>query len=113
MDTHNFTATLVVDQTPKEVFNAVTNVRGWWSETIEGTTSQLNDEFLFQVEDVHFSKQKLIEVIPDRKVVWLVTDSHLVFWSSSKPIRVLAPIQMMPRCQSGLSLRVCLSLSIE
>jgi hypothetical protein len=79
MSASDFTTTLLLDQKPKEVFNAVTNVRGWWSEEIDGGTENLNDEFTYQYEDVHKCKMKLIEVIPDKKLVWLVLDNYFKF----------------------------------
>ncbi len=79
MTTSDFTTTFTVDQTPKEVFKAITNPRGWWSEEIEGSTEKLNDEFNYHYEDIHLAKMKLIEVVPDKKVVWLVLDNQFKF----------------------------------
>jgi len=90
MTTTDFTTTLLVDQTPKEVFNAINNVRGWWSEEIEGSTNKLNDVFNYHYEDVHRCQMKLIEVVPDKKVVWLVLDNYFKFtkdtteWTGTK-----------------------------
>ena len=79
MSSQDFTTTLIVDQSPEEVFNAVTNVRGWWSEQIDGNTVKLNDEFDYHYEDVHRCKVKLIEVIPNQKIVWLVEKNYFKF----------------------------------
>ena len=67
MDSQNFNVTLTVDRSAKEVFNAITNVRGWWSEEIEGNSAKVNDEFSYQYRDVHKCKVKLVEVIPDKR----------------------------------------------
>ncbi|HEX8334182.1 MAG TPA: SRPBCC domain-containing protein [Segetibacter sp.] len=92
MNNQDFTTAIVVDQTPEEAFNAINNVRGWWSEEIEGSTEQVNDEFTYHYEDVHRSKMKLIEVVPNQKVVWLVMDNYFKFtkekseWKGNKII---------------------------
>lgn len=90
MAAKDFTTTILVDQSPKEVFNAVNNVGGWWQGEVKGSSEKLNDEFTYRMEDIHISKQKLVEVIPNKKVVWLVTESQLNFieekneWANTK-----------------------------
>ena len=79
MQNKNFTASILVDQSPEEVFNAVNNVRGWWSEEIDGITDKLNAEFLYHYKDVHICKMKIVEFIPGKKVEWLVLDNHFNF----------------------------------
>jgi hypothetical protein len=79
MNDQNFTTTFMVDQTPEVAFDAINNVRGWWSEEIEGSTNKLGDEFTYRYEDVHRCKMKLKEVIPGKKVVWLVLDNYFNF----------------------------------
>lgn len=97
MKNKNFSIKLMVNQSPEEVFNAVRNVRAWWSgyysEEIKGKTEKLNDEFSFCAGDgAHYSKQKLVEVIPNKKIVWLITDSELSFlekkdeWTGTKVV---------------------------
>ena len=79
MSDQSFTATFVVDQDPHTVFDAINNVRGWWTGDIEGGTDALGDEFTYRYEDVHYSKQRVTELTPDERVVWLVLDSYLNF----------------------------------
>lgn len=91
MTESDFTTVIQVDQSPSAVFNAVTNVRGWWSEEIEGDSAKLNDEFNYHYEDIHRCKVKLTEVIPNQKIVWLVEENYFKFtedeteWTGTKP----------------------------
>lgn len=77
MKTENYTTTFWVEQTPEEVFAAVTNVRGWWSEEIDGATDQLGATFRFQSGDMHRSTHQITEFVPGKKIVWHTTDSQI------------------------------------
>jgi len=79
MKNQDFTTSILVEQPPKEAFKAIINPRGWWSEEIEGDTDNLNDVFHYHFEDVHSCQIKLIEIVPGRKVVWLIQDNHFNF----------------------------------
>ena len=75
----DFTIAFTVDQTPEEAFTAINNVRGWWSENIEGATDKLNGEFIFHNEPWHYSRIKVTELVPGKRVAWRVLENHMSF----------------------------------
>jgi uncharacterized protein YndB with AHSA1/START domain len=75
----SFTTSYTVDQSPEEVFQAITNVRRWWTGNIDGDADRLGGEFTYRYGDAHRSKQRVTELIPARKLVWHVLDAHLTF----------------------------------
>src|SRR6266446_548002 len=79
MKNENLTTAFTVDQTPEEVFAAINNVRGWWSGQIEGATDKLGEEWTYRYKDIHYSKQKITELTPGKKIVWQVLESYLNF----------------------------------
>jgi hypothetical protein len=95
MTNNNYTATIEVAKTAREVFNHVNDVSKWWvrsaeealsgQQTVfEGQSTKLNDEFIIRSGDRHYSKQRLVEVIPDKRVVWLVTDCKINWLEKDK-----------------------------
>ena len=80
MKKDGFTTSFTVDQTPEEVFNAVNNVRGWWSGEVVGDTDKVGAEFTYRYKNFHMSRQHVTELVPGRKVVWHVTDADLTFF---------------------------------
>lgn len=94
----SYSTNVEVTSTPTDVFNHINDVSKWWTKEFEGKSSNLNDEFILRHGDNHYSKHKLIEVIPDKKVVWLVADSKLNWikenkeeWTSTKMIFEIVP----------------------
>jgi uncharacterized protein YndB with AHSA1/START domain len=75
----SFTAAFSVDQAPEEVFHAITNVRGWWSEDIEGGTDKAGDEFTYRYQDAHRCRIKVTEVVAGERVTWQVLDNYFDF----------------------------------
>lgn len=48
MSDENFTTSFLVDQSPREVFDAIADVRAWWKGgKIEGRTDTLGGEFTY------------------------------------------------------------------
>jgi hypothetical protein len=79
MEKKDFTSSILVDQTPAAAFNAIKNFRAWWSEEIEGKTDRLNETFFYHYIDVHLCKIKLIEIVPDKMLVYQVVENEFNF----------------------------------
>jgi hypothetical protein len=92
MKTSDFNTSILVDKTQREVFDAVSKPQSWWPGEIAGRSEKNNDEFTYRYKDIHFSRQRVVEMMPDQKVTWLVTESELNFtedkneWTGTKII---------------------------
>jgi hypothetical protein len=88
----DYTTRFSVNETPEEVFEAIKNVQGWWEGQIEGKTGKVGDVFTYRYENFHSSKQKVTELIPAKRVVWLVVEGGPKFtknkteWKGTKII---------------------------
>jgi hypothetical protein len=76
-------------KSPKEVYGLLLEIKKWWSgiydETISGKSKKEQDEFTFSAGGgMHFSRQKLTELIPYKKIVWEVIESNLSFLDNPK-----------------------------
>lgn len=74
-----FTTSFTVDQSPQAAFDAIRDVKSWWSRTIDGQTSAVGDDFAYRYKELHSSKQRLTELVPQQRVVWKVVEAELTF----------------------------------
>lgn len=79
MTDKNYTTSITVKESPAAVFAAINNVRGWWSEDVEGKTAALGDVWYYQAKDLHRCTLKVIESVPGKHVAWRVLDNHFSF----------------------------------
>lgn len=89
MKKENYTYGFETTKTAHEVYELLLDIKKWWSglyeETITGKSKKTGDTFNFKAGGgVHDTTQKLIELVPDKKIVWLVTEANLNFISDPK-----------------------------
>jgi hypothetical protein len=64
---------------------------------IEGVTDQLEAEFTYRYQDIHYSRQRITELVPGSRVVWQALDAYLDFtddpreWVGSTIVFEVAP----------------------
>jgi len=79
MSSKDYSLAFTVEQTPEQAFQAINDVPSWWSGEVEGDTVKPGSEFSYRVAGAHYSRQKITESVPGKKVVWQVTDARLEF----------------------------------
>ena len=95
MKTKDYTFEIISQQSPDYIFKHLLDIgfqwKGQFNEHIAGATAEIEDEFEFKAGDgMHYSWQRLIEKIPNKKLIWQVTKSNLSFlkepqeWTGSK-----------------------------
>jgi len=79
MKKQDFSITFTASKSPEEVFDAINNVRGWWSGQIDGEAAGPGAEFSYRYRDLHRSRQRVTGFIRGKRIVWRVVDADLSF----------------------------------
>jgi hypothetical protein len=72
----DFSYSITVNAPAKEAMKKISHVNLWWAKDFKGKAAKLNDEFSVYFGDTYVDF-KISEVIPDKKITWLVTDCNL------------------------------------
>ena len=83
MNTSDYTATLLVGNTPEEAFKTINRISEWWSADMKGLSGQLNDVFTVRFGEV-FITSEVVEFIPGKKIAWLVIDCNKPWLKNTK-----------------------------
>lgn len=76
MKTQDYNCLILVDVPAKEVFEGIGCVSGWWGTNFTGHSKKLDDVFTQRWGET-FASFKIVELIPDRKIVWKTIDCYL------------------------------------
>jgi hypothetical protein len=79
MNNPGFTTMLEVAKSSLDVFNAINNVRGWWSEEIKGVTDRAGGIFDYHYRDTHVCKIEIGDLVPGRSVIWKILENRFSF----------------------------------
>jgi len=93
--TVTYSVAVKLPKSQQEVFNHLIDIKKWWPEDFEGEDIKLNSEFVLKTGDAHYSKNKVVEFVPNKNFAWLVTTAIRKTdgydWSGSKMIFKLSP----------------------
>ncbi|HTS45698.1 MAG TPA: hypothetical protein VMH01_14965 [Puia sp.] len=78
----DYHCSITVSKSAEESFTKINSVSSWWTENLEGSSRKLNDIFTIRFGET-FVTMKIIESIPNKKILWQVTDCRL-HWLNDK-----------------------------
>ncbi len=82
MENKNYHRAITVNASPEEAMKKISQVNLWWAKKVKGKTEKLNDKFTVDFGET-FSEFLISEFVPNKKVVWRVTDCNL-HWIKAK-----------------------------
>lgn len=81
MGNKDFTSSISANISATEAIKRISNVPGWWGVTVTGTSEKQNDTFTVKMTGDSFFNFTVEELIPGKRVVWLVTDCYMPWYS--------------------------------
>jgi hypothetical protein len=84
MEKQNFTSSISAKISADEAIKKISNLPGWWGITFSGNSEKQNDQFTVKMGGDSFFNITVSELIPGKRVVWLVTDCYMPWFADKK-----------------------------
>jgi len=84
MEKKDFTSSISARISADEALQKISQVPNWWGVAFAGSAKNKNDEFEIKMGGDSFFDCIVEEVIPGKKVVWLVKDCNMPWYSDKK-----------------------------
>lgn len=84
MENKNYHRTITVNAPAEAAMKKISQVNLWWKKDFSGSTDNLNDKFTVPFQETSFVDFVISEFLPNKKVVWKVTDCYLPWFQDKK-----------------------------
>jgi hypothetical protein len=84
MNNQDFNSSISANISASEAIERISNVPGWWGVTFSGSSEKQNDKFVIKMGGDSFFDFTVAELIPGKRVTWLVTDCNMPWYSDKK-----------------------------
>jgi hypothetical protein len=76
MNQPSYHSSITINITALAAFDGINHVSAWWANHVEGSSKKLNDVFTVRFGKT-FANIKITELIPGKKIIWLVEDCYM------------------------------------
>ena len=84
MENKNYHRTIMVNASSEEAMNKISQINLWWRKDFSARAEKLNDKFTVPFGEPSFVDFVISEFVPNKKVVWKVTDCYLPWFKDKK-----------------------------
>lgn len=80
----DFNKSITAKISANEAIKKISNVQEWWGVSFSGSSEKQNDKFVVKMSGDSFFDFTVTELIPGKRIVWLVTDCNMPWYSDKK-----------------------------
>src|SRR5258708_24234822 len=84
MGNNDFNSSISAKISADEAIKRIGRVPEWWGVTFSGNSEKQNDQFIVKMGGDSFFNFTVTELIPGKRVVWLVTDCYMPWYTDKK-----------------------------
>jgi len=84
MKKQDFNCRISVNMNANEVIKKISKVPEWWGVSFNGASEKENDKFIIKMGGDSYFDFTVSKLIPGKKVLWLITDCNMPWYSDKK-----------------------------